>query len=71
MQSRTERRLGFAAAIALTTAAFVMPAVSSQMAQDTSASEAQIRQASADSAAIELRRFVALGGNMAKPVRYE
>jgi len=69
MQARTERRLGFVAAIALTTAAFAMPAISTQMAQDTTASTTL--HASVDSMKIELSRLVAFADIATKPVHYE
>ena len=69
MQARTERRLGFVAAIALTTAAFAMPAVSTQMVQDTTAPTTL--HASIDSMKSELSRLVAFADTAAKPVHYE
>lgn len=69
MQARTERRLGFVAAIALTTAAFAMPAISTQMAQDMTAPATL--HASVDSMKNELSRLVAFADNATKPVRYE
>ncbi len=69
MQARTERRLGFVAAIALTTAAFAMPAISTQMAQDTTAPTTL--HASVDSMKIELSRLVAFADIATKPVHYE
>ncbi|ANG95015.1 hypothetical protein LQT97_04965 [Brucella pseudogrignonensis] len=69
MQARTERRLGFVAAIALTTAAFAMPAISTQMAQDTTAPTTL--HASVDSMKIELSRLVAFADTATKPVHYE
>ncbi|WP_407976013.1 hypothetical protein ACJKIH_01880 [Brucella pseudogrignonensis] len=69
MQARTKRRLGFVAAIALTTAAFAMPAISTQMAQDTTAPTTL--HASVDSMKIELSRLVAFADTATKPVHYE
>ncbi len=69
MQARTERHLGFVAAIALTTAAFAMPAISTQMAQDTTAPATL--HASVDSMKIELSRLVAFADTATKPVHYE
>jgi len=69
MQARTERRLGFVAAIALTAAAFAMPAISTQMAQDTTAPTTL--HASVDSMKIELSRLVAFADTATKPVHYE
>ncbi|MEJ5080390.1 MULTISPECIES: hypothetical protein [unclassified Ochrobactrum] len=69
MQARTERRLGFVAAIALTASAFAMPAVSTQMAQDATAPATL--HASVDSMKLELSRLVAFADNAAKPVHYE
>ena len=69
MQARTERRLGFVAAIALTTAAFAMPAISTQMAQDMTAPATL--HASVDNMKNELSRLVAFADNATKPVRYE
>lgn len=69
MQARTERRLGFVAAIALTTAAFAMPAISTQMAQDTTAPTTL--HASVDSMKIELSRLVAFADTATKPAHYE
>jgi len=69
MQARTERRLGFVAAIALTASAFAMPAVSTQMAQDTTAPATL--HASVDSMKLELSRLVAFADSAAKPVHYE
>ncbi|MDR6432647.1 hypothetical protein [Brucella pseudogrignonensis] len=69
MQARTERRLGFVAAIALTASAFAMPAVSTQMAQDTTAPATL--HASVDSVKLELSRLVAFADNAAKPAHYE
>ena len=69
MQARTERRLGFVAAIALTASAFAMPAVSTQMAQDTTAPATLY--ASVDSMKLELSRLVAFADSAAKPVHYE
>ncbi|MCX2695470.1 MULTISPECIES: hypothetical protein [Ochrobactrum] len=69
MQARTERRLGFVAAIALTTAAFAVPAVSTQMAQDITAPAK--RHASVDSMKFELSRLVAFADSASKPVHYE
>ncbi|MFC7065646.1 hypothetical protein [Brucella rhizosphaerae] len=71
MQARTERRLGFVAAIALTTAAFAMPAISTQMAQDMTASKPQTLHASVDSMKSELSRLVAFADTAAKPVHFE
>ena len=69
MQARTERRLGFVAAIALTASAFIMPAASTQMAQDTTAPATL--HASVDSMKLELSRLVAFADSAAKPVHYE
>ena len=69
MQARTERRLGFVAAIALTTAAFAIPAISTQMAQDTTAPTTL--HASVDSMKIKLSRLVAFADTATKPVHYE
>lgn len=69
MQARTERRLGFVAALALTTAAFAMPAISTQMAQDTTAPT--VLHASVDNMKIELSRLVAFADTAAKTARYE
>jgi len=69
MQARTERRLGFVAAIALTASAFAMPAVSTQMAQDTTAPATL--HASVDSMKLELSRLVAFADSAAKPAHYE
>jgi len=71
MQARTERRLGFVVAIALTTAAFAMPAISTQMAQDMTAPKSQTLHASVDSMKIELSRLVAFADTAAKTGRYE
>lgn len=60
MQARTERRLGFVAAIALTTAAFAMPAISTQMAQDMTAPKPQTLHASVDSMKSELHASLLL-----------
>ncbi|MCL7997242.1 hypothetical protein M8994_03175 [Brucella sp. 21LCYQ03] len=69
MQARTERRLGFVAAIALTASAFAMPAVSTQMAQVTTAPATL--HASVDSMKLELSRLVAFADSAAKPAHYE
>ena len=69
MQARTERRLGFVAAIALTASAFAMPAVSTQMVQDTTAPATL--HASVDSMKLELSRLVAFADSAAKPAHYE
>ncbi|MDT6939896.1 hypothetical protein RI570_07035 [Brucella pseudogrignonensis] len=69
MQVRTERRLGFVAAIALTASAFAMPAISTQMAQDTTAPASM--HASVDSVKLELSRLVAFADTATKPAHYE
>ncbi|MBC8716186.1 MULTISPECIES: hypothetical protein [Brucella/Ochrobactrum group] len=69
MQARTERRLGFVAAIALTASAFAMPAISTQVAQDTTAPATL--HASVDTMKFELSRLVAFADSAAKPVHYE
>ncbi|MFS2325738.1 MULTISPECIES: hypothetical protein [Brucella] len=69
MQARTERRLGFVAAIALTASAFAMPAISTQMAQDTTAPASM--HASVDSVKLELSRLVAFADTATKPAHYE
>lgn len=69
MQARTERRLGFVAAIALTMAAFAMPAVSTQMEQDTSAPASL--HASVDNMKLELSRLVAFADSANKPSQFE
>jgi len=71
MQARTERRLGIAAALVLTAAAFVMPGVSTQIAQNDVAPQKQIHMASAENLRAEFRHFVRLGEAMPKSVRYE
>ncbi|MBQ0710897.1 MULTISPECIES: hypothetical protein [unclassified Ochrobactrum] len=71
MQARTERRLGIAAALVLTAGAFVMPGVSTQIAQNDSAPQRQVHMASAEILRAELRHFVELGEAMPKSVRFE
>lgn len=71
MQARTERRLGIAAALVLTAGAFVMPGVSTRIAQDDVAPQRQIHMASAENLRTGLHRFVSLGKAMPKSVRYE
>ncbi|MGU3399316.1 hypothetical protein ACLBWS_06165 [Brucellaceae bacterium D45D] len=66
MQARTERRLGIAAALALTAATFVMPGVSTQVAQNQNAEKKQIQLASAENLRAELRHFANLGDAMPK-----
>ncbi|MBC2884127.1 hypothetical protein H7Q97_01785 [Ochrobactrum sp. CM-21-5] len=69
MKARTERRLGFAAAIGLTAAAFVMPGVSTQFAQNDVVQAPQIHLASAENLRAELRHFVNRGDAMPKSLR--
>ena len=71
MQARTERHLGIAAALVLTAGAFVMPGVSTQIAQNDSAPQRQVHMASAEILRAELRHFVELGEAMPKSVRFE
>ena len=60
MQARTERRLGFAAAIALTTAAFTMPTLPTHIVRDTTVPQASIQHAAASTAKTGLRHLAAL-----------
>ncbi len=60
MLARTERNLGFAAALILTAAAFIMPEVPTQIAQNDSIHEKQIQLASAVNLRSELRHFINL-----------
>ncbi|MFD1198259.1 hypothetical protein ACFQ3K_08020 [Brucella gallinifaecis] len=77
MQARTERRLGFVAAIALTASAFAMPAVSTHMVQVATAQTPALTtapatlHASVDSMKLELSRLVAFTDIATKPVHYE
>lgn len=66
MQARTERQLGIAAALALTAATFVMPGISTQVAQNESAQAERVQLASAENLRTELRHFVNLGDAMPK-----
>ncbi len=83
MQARTERQLGIAAALALTAATFVMPGISTQVAQNETAQTGHVQIAS--SQALEggqgfeggqafstgLRHFVTMRNEAQKPIRYE
>ncbi len=71
MQARTERRLGIAAALALTAATFVMPGVSTQVAQNQSAQAKRVQLASSQAFDTGLRHFVTLRSETPKSIRYE
>ncbi|WP_343313227.1 hypothetical protein AAIB41_10235 [Brucella sp. BE17] len=66
MQARTERRLGIAAALALTAATFVVPGVSTQVAQNQSTQTERVQIASAETLRTELRHFANLSDAMPK-----
>ncbi|ABQ61108.1 hypothetical protein H721_00047 [Brucella ovis IntaBari-2006-46-332] len=64
MQARTERNLGFVAALLLTAAAFAAPGLSTQIAHNDMAYEEQIQLALTGDMPIELRHFVDLNETM-------
>ncbi len=71
MQARTERQLGIAAALALTAATFVMPGISTQVAQNESAQTAHVQMASSQAFDAGLRYFVTMRNDTQESIRYE
>ncbi|MBV2142228.1 hypothetical protein KUG47_01800 [Falsochrobactrum sp. TDYN1] len=71
MQARTERRLGFVAAIALTTAAFAVPTLPTHIVRDTTVPQASIQHATTMDAEAKLHHLAALRGDLFVPVRYK
>ena len=60
MQARTERRLGFAAAIALTTAAFAVPPLPTHMVKDATAPQSAVQHVATSTAKAGLRHLAAV-----------
>ncbi|MFQ0815136.1 hypothetical protein AVM02_10305 [Brucella anthropi] len=71
MQARTERRLGIAAALVLTAGAFVMPGISTQIAQNDVAPQSQIHMAAVENLHTEPRHVVNIGETSAASVETE
>ncbi|MBN9044942.1 MAG: hypothetical protein J0H18_04650 [Rhizobiales bacterium] len=75
MLAKTERRLGFAAALCLTAASFLIPGLtpglSTRIAGNQAAPQPQVRVASAQIPGARARLFALTGKVMPKSMRYE